>query len=101
MADIIPIADASSIRDLRVAIVHYWLVNHRGGEKVLEEICKLFPTADIYTLMYDPEKVSPFIRTRRIFTSFLNPFKKFHRFLLPLMPMALESFDLRGYDLVI
>jgi glycosyltransferase involved in cell wall biosynthesis len=96
-----PFADAAAQRDLRVAIVHYWLVNHRGGEKVLEEICKLFPTADIYTLMYDPEKVSPLIRSRRIFTSFLNPFKKFYRTLLPLMPMALESFDLRGYDLVI
>lgn len=88
-------------RNLRIAIVHYWLVNHRGGEKVLEEICKLFPEADIYTLFYDPEKVSPLIRSQNIIASFLNPLRKFHRALLPVMPMALESFDLRGYDLVI
>lgn len=90
-----------SFRNLRVAIVHYWLVNHRGGEKVLEEICKLFPSADIYTLFYDPEKVSPMIRSRNVIPSFLNPLRRFHRALLPLMPIALESFDLREYDLVI
>ena len=86
---------------MRVALVHYWLVNHRGGEKVLEAICRIFPAADIYTLFYDPAAVSPLIRSKNIHASFLNPLRKMYRSLLPLMPMALESFDLRPYDLVI
>jgi glycosyltransferase involved in cell wall biosynthesis len=86
---------------LRAAIVHYWLLNMRGGEKVVEALCKLLPDADIFTLFYDAERVSPAIRSHRVTTSFLQPFRKHYRSLLPLMPMALESFDLRGYDLVI
>src|SRR5206468_6154105 len=57
--------------------------------------------ADIFTLFYDPEKVSPLIRSHRIKASFLNSMKWCYRSLLPLTPMALEHFDLRGYDLVI
>jgi glycosyltransferase involved in cell wall biosynthesis len=86
---------------VRVALVHYWLLNHRGGEKVLEAICKIFPAADIYTLFYDPAAVSPLIRSKNVHASFLNPLRKVYRALLPLMPMALESFDLRSYDVVI
>jgi glycosyltransferase involved in cell wall biosynthesis len=86
---------------MRVALLHYWLVNSRGGEKVLESICRILPQADIFTLFYDPEKVSPFIRSRNVQASFLNPLKRYYRGLLPLMPLALESFDLRSYDLVI
>ena len=73
----------------------------RGGEKVVEAICKLLPDADIFTLFYDPERVSPLIRSRTVKASFLNPLRRFHRHLLPLMPTALEQFDLRSYDLVI
>jgi glycosyltransferase involved in cell wall biosynthesis len=73
----------------------------RGGERVLERLCHLLPDADIFTLFYDPERVSPFLRSHRITSSFLNPLKGFHRSLLPLMPIALEQFDLRGYDLVV
>jgi glycosyltransferase involved in cell wall biosynthesis len=86
---------------LRAAIVHYWLLNMRGGEKVVEALCKLLPDADLFTLFYDPNSVSPVIRSHRVNSSFLQPFRKHYRSLLPLMPMALESFDLRGYDLVI
>jgi glycosyltransferase involved in cell wall biosynthesis len=86
---------------MRVAIVHYWLLGMRGGEKVLEALCRILPDADIFTLFYDPERVSPLIRSRRVTASVLNPLRRYHRSLLPLMPMALESFDLRGYDLVI
>ena len=86
---------------MRVAIVHYWLLNRRGGEAVLEALCRLLPDADLFTLFYDPERVSPAIRARRITASFLNPLRRHYRALLPLMPMALEHFDLRGYDLVI
>ena len=86
---------------MRCAIVHYWLLNSRGGEKVVEALCRLLPDADIFTLFYQPDRVSPEIRRHTVRSSFLQPFRRRHRFLLPLMPMALESFDLRGYDLVV
>jgi len=89
---------------MRVALVHYWLVSMRGGEKVLEELCQLFPQADIFTHVYDPDAISPIIKRHRIRTTFVNslPFaKKLYRRYLPLMPMALEQLDLRDYDLVI
>ncbi len=86
---------------MRVAIVHYWLLGMRGGEKVVEALCRLFPAADIFTLFYDPAKVSDLIRSRRVTASFLNAGRRHYRSLLPLMPLALEHFDLREYDLVI
>ena len=86
---------------MRAAIVHYWLLNMRGGEKVVEALCDLLPQADIFTLFYDPDRVSPAIRSHRVQASFLQPFRKHYRSFLPVMPMALESFDLRGYDLVV
>jgi len=86
---------------MRIAIIHYWLLNMRGGEKVLEALCRLLPEADLFTLFYDPEKVSQTIRARRVKASFLDPLRRHYRSLLPLMPMALESFDLRGYDLIV
>ena len=61
----------------------------------------MFPEADLFTLFYDPHRVSPLIRSRTVRASFLNPARRHYRSLLPLMPLALESFDLRGYDLVI
>ena len=86
---------------MRAAIVHYWLLNMRGGEKVLEALCRLLPDADIFTLFYDPESVSATIRAHRITPSCLQPLRRHHRSMLPLMPMALENFDLRGYDLIV
>jgi len=73
----------------------------RGGEKVLEALCRLLPDADIFTLFYDPGRVSELIRSRRVTASYLNPLRRYYRSLLPLMPSALESFDLRGYELVV
>lgn len=86
---------------MRCAIVHYWLLGMRGGEKVLEELCRILPKPDIFTLFYDPERVSPFIRSHKVTASFLNPLRRHYRSCLPLTPIALEHFDLRGYDLVI
>ena len=86
---------------MRCAIIHYWLLGMRGGEKVIESLCRLFPEADIYTLFYDASRVSPLITSHRVTASFLNPFKGQYRSLLPLMPLALESWDLRDYDLII
>ncbi len=86
---------------MRAAIVHYWLLNRRGGEKVLDSLCRLLPQADIYTLFCDPQSLSEEVRRHRITASYLNPLRRWHRNLLPLMPMALEAFDLRGYDLIV
>ncbi len=85
---------------MRAAIVHYWLTGMRGGERVVEALCRMLPDADIYTLFYDPDRVSDTIRSHRITASYLNPLRRWRRSLLPLMPAALESFDLRAYDLV-
>ncbi len=86
---------------MRVAIVHYWLLGMRGGERVVEALCRMFPDADIFTLFYDPERVSAAIRSHKVRSSFLQPARRLYRSLLPLMPFALENLDLRGYDLVI
>ncbi|MEO1205503.1 MAG: glycosyltransferase [Pseudomonadota bacterium] len=89
---------------MKVAIIHYWLVGMRGGEKVLEALCDLYPEADIFTHVYDPESVSEKIRRHRVHTTFISRLprsKKYYRQYLPLMPMALEQLDLSDYDLVI
>jgi glycosyltransferase involved in cell wall biosynthesis len=86
---------------MRVAIVHYWLLGMRGGEKVVEALCRLLPEADLFTLFYSPERVSETIRAHRVTASYLSPLRHVYRSLLPFMPSALESFDLRGYDLIL
>lgn len=88
----------------RVAVVHYWLVGMRGGERVLERLLRLFPGADIFTHVYDPASVSEFIRSHRVHTSFIQKLPgsvRHYQKYLPLMPMALEELDFSGYDLVI
>ena len=89
---------------MKTAIVHYWLVNMRGGEKMLEALLEMFPDADIYTHVYNPEAVSDLINGHKIFTSGINrlPFaKKLYQLYMPLMPSALMDFNLQKYDLVI
>ena len=88
----------------RVAIVHYWLVAMRGGERVVERLLDLFPQADLFTHVYDEKAVSAKIRKAKVTTSFISrlPFaQRKYQYYLPLMPMALEQFNLRGYDLII
>jgi glycosyltransferase involved in cell wall biosynthesis len=89
---------------MKAAIVHYWLVSMRGGEKMLESLLELFPDADIYTHVYDRQNVSSRINAHKVYTSYINklPFaKKLYQKYLPLMPSALLDFDLSAYDLVI
>jgi glycosyltransferase involved in cell wall biosynthesis len=89
---------------MKVAIIHYWLVNMRGGEKVIETLLEMFPDADIYTHAYNPKAVSALINSRRVYTSRINklPFaKKLYQLYMPLMPNALMDFNLQQYDLVI
>lgn len=88
----------------KIAIVHDWLTGMRGGEKVLECLCELFPQSDIFTLLHIPGSVSPLIENRTIYTSFLQklPLIKTHyRTYLPLFPLAIESFSVDAYDMVI
>ncbi len=88
----------------KVALVHYWLVSMRGGEKVLESLCRMYPDAHIFTHVLNKEGLSPFLQERTIHTSFIQklPFaKKHYQKYLPLMPLALEQLDLSDYDLII
>src|SRR2546426_896447 len=76
----------------------------RGGERCLEVFCELFPNAELYTLLHVTGSVSSTIDKLPIRTSFIQqfPFSETHyRYYLPLFPSAVESFDLKGYDLVI
>ena len=90
---------------MRVAIVHDWLVTYAGSERVVEQLLRLYPQADLFTLFdFMPERERGFLQGRRPATSFLQnaPLvrSKYPRY-LPLMPLAIEQFDLSGYDLVI
>jgi len=89
---------------MKVALVHDWLTGMRGGEKVLEALCEVFPQADIFTLLHIPGSVSGAIEKREIKTSFIQKLplvKKHYRTFLPLFPAAVERFDFTGYDLVV
>ncbi|MGO0305868.1 glycosyltransferase [Endozoicomonas acroporae] len=90
---------------MKIAIIHYWLVGVRGGEKVLEAICELYPNTDIFTHVYDSDHfIDSIIYKHNINQSLISklPFaKRNYQSYLPLMPIALEELDLRGYDLII
>jgi glycosyltransferase involved in cell wall biosynthesis len=88
----------------RAALVHDWLTGMRGGEKVLEVLCALFPAAPIHTLFHFPGSVSPAIEAHPIRASWLQRapgVRRHYRRYLPLFPRAIEAFDLAGYDLVV
>jgi glycosyltransferase involved in cell wall biosynthesis len=94
----------ASISNLRVAIVHYLLVRRRGGERVIEVLADMFPQADIFTLVLNPDSLGPSLRSRKIATSFLQRIPgatRHYRMLLPLIPLAVEQFRLDDYDLVL
>lgn len=89
---------------MRVALVHDWLTGMRGGEKCLEIFCELFPEADLYTLIYLPERVSPTIRAMEVQASWVNRLAavgRYYRYCLPLFPRAIERFEMEHYDLIL
>jgi glycosyltransferase involved in cell wall biosynthesis len=90
---------------ISVAIVHDWLTMKGGAERVLAEILALYPKADLYTIVdFLPEGEREFLNGHPVRTSFIQglPFaRKRYRLYLPLMPLAVEQFDLSAYDLVI
>ncbi len=96
--------DLSALSGLRVALVHDWLITLRGGERVLDAFCELFPDATLHTLVRVPGCASPRIEAMRHATSFadrLPAAHRRHRWLLPFYPAAIEAFDLRDFDLIL
>ena len=84
---------------MKLALVHDWLTGMRGGEKVLEAICELYPDATIHTLVQVPGAVSPRIerhRIKRSIVQWLPRSAQHYREYLPIFPAAVELFDLVG-----
>jgi glycosyltransferase involved in cell wall biosynthesis len=88
----------------RIALVHDFLLDMRGAERVFVALCDIWPEADVFTAVYDEEGTEGRFAGRRVNTSFLQrlrPTARTFRALLPLYPAAIESFDLSGYDVVV
>lgn len=91
-------------RQIRVALVHDWLITLGGSDRVLLALHHVFPDAPVYVGLHDPRRLPPEFSTLRIRASWLQRIPgttRRHRSLVPIMPAAFERFDLRGYDLVI
>jgi glycosyltransferase involved in cell wall biosynthesis len=94
-------------KSMKVAIVHYWWLSNRGGEAVVAALVELFPQADLYVHVCDTALVTKALGpsfSGRIFQSFIARLpgaRKHYQKYLPLMPLALEQWDLTSYDLVI
>lgn len=94
----------SSLKELRIALVHDWLIGQGGGERVLYDLHKMFPKAPIYTLVYDEKKAPAWCRDCDIRTTYIQKIpgaKTHHKMLLSFMPRAWEALDLTDFDLVI
>jgi hypothetical protein len=90
---------------MRVALVHDWFTVYAGAERVVEQILRVFPQADVYALVdFLKGEERGFLQGKRVRVSFIQRLpgaQQRYRTYLPLMPLAIEQFDLRGYDLVI
>ncbi len=89
---------------MKVALVHDYLNQFGGAERVLEAFSEVFPNAPIYTLICDPKKTHGVFSHQKIKTSFLQKIplaKSYHRIFPFLMPIAIEQFDLSGFDVVL
>jgi glycosyltransferase involved in cell wall biosynthesis len=98
------ILTVKAISELRIALVHDWLTGMRGGEKVLEVLCELYPRATLFTLLHNKGAMSPVIENMKIETSFIQklPMKeRRYRSYLPIFPRAIESFNFSDFDLII
>lgn len=96
--------EATKQKQPRIALVHDYLVQHGGAERVLAVLQEMYPKAPTFVLIHNPEQSHASFRERTIRTSFLNnlPFaRNKYQWYLPLMPMAAEHLDLTGYDIVI
>ncbi len=89
---------------MRVALIHDHLAQDGGAEKVLKALADMFPEAVIYTLLYEKKQVDKYFRNRRVETSIIQKLPggvSHYQWYMPFMPMAVEFFDLRSYDVVI
>ena len=89
---------------MKIAIVHDYLNQYGGAERIIEIFHEMFPEAPVYTSVYDPSKLPPIFQEMDIRPSFLQklPFsKRALQYYIPFIPMAFEHFDLRGYDVVL
>ncbi|MEK7637571.1 MAG: glycosyltransferase [Patescibacteria group bacterium] len=89
---------------MKVALVHDHLAQDGGAERVVRVFQRMFPGAPLFTLVYRPDRAHPDFRGTDIRTSFLQRWPlatRLYQWYLPLMPTAVERFDLRGYDLVL
>jgi len=89
---------------MRVALIHDYLNQYGGAERVLEAFCQIFPEAPIYTLLYDKKRTGLAFENSQVKTSALQKvplIRSHHRPFLALMPLAIEQFDLSGYDLIL
>jgi glycosyltransferase involved in cell wall biosynthesis len=95
----------NATREPRIAVVHEWLLDYAGSERVLREILDLYPQADLFALVDLPdEELKAAIPRRAKATSFLQSFprpRRWLRYYVPLMPLAIEQFDVSAYDIVI
>lgn len=93
------------MKNFKIALVHDFLTQPGGAEKVLKVLSDMYGEAPIYTLLYDKEKMGDMFKGKEIRTSYLQKFPKFlrkrYRWLLPFFPVVVETYDLRGYDLII
>lgn len=90
---------------MKIAFIHEWLTTYGGSEQALESMLELWPDAPIYTLVVDPDgQCKHILDTKTVHTSFIAKLpnaKKWYRNYLPLMPLAIEQFDLREFDVII
>ena len=97
--------NAQPLSGMRVAVVCDWLTCYAGSERVLEQILRLFPTADLFAVVdFLPLKARDFILHKKVRTTFIQRMPgaaKHFRGYLPLMPLAIEQHDLSSYDLVL
>ena len=94
----------SSLNDIRAALAHHWFLTMSGGEKVCEAICEILDNPDLYSILADPKSLSPTLKKSVLNTSFIQELPsapKYYRYYAALFPLAVESFDLSSYELVI
>ena len=94
-----------NVKNIKVAFIHDWLVEKGGAENLLSAMMEFWPNAPIYTLFHDPDgPTRTVVQGHQVITSFLQKFpgsKKYYRSFLPLMPVAIEQFDLSEFDIII
>lgn len=89
---------------MRVALIHDHLAQDGGAEKVLKVLSDMYPTAPIYTLLYEKKHADKYFKNRHIMTSVIQRLPggvRFYKWFMPFMPTAVEFFNLSDYDLVI